>query len=152
MAKLLQGFSVAQLTVALLLGKNKTLRSDPETLSKTLPFSHTISDSMHFPSSAYGGRVVADANAANVSTVTDLCPTLRQCLMYQACVFNFGNEFCSKDPWPGRRKNVDVNITCVKVLFTAVLLLLLFVCLFFLLFLLLLCPCCSCCYTAIVVL
>ena len=61
----------------------------------------------------------------------DLCPTLRRCLMYQvlyctvlyctvlcmmyqACVFNFGNELCRKDPNPGTRKNIDTNITCIE--------------------------------------
>ena len=34
--------------------------------------------------------------------------------MYQACVFNFGNELCKKDPNPGTRKNLDTNITCIK--------------------------------------
>ena len=44
----------------------------------------------------------------------DLCPTLSQCLMYQACVFNFGNELCKRDPNPETRKNIDTNITCIK--------------------------------------
>ena len=29
-------------------------------------------------------------------------------------MFNFGNEFCTMDPYPGYRKRMDVNITCVK--------------------------------------
>lgn len=37
-----------------------------------------------------------------------------RCLVYQACVFNFGNEFCQKDPNPGSRKNINLNITCVR--------------------------------------
>ncbi len=37
-----------------------------------------------------------------------------RCLGYQACVFNFGNEFCQKDPFPGARKILNANITCVK--------------------------------------
>ena len=36
-----------------------------------------------------------------------------RCLLYQACVFNFGNEFCQRDPYPGNRKNINLNITCV---------------------------------------
>ena len=43
----------------------------------------------------------------------ELCPTLARCLMYQACVFNFGNELCLRDPNPGTRKSLDTNITCV---------------------------------------
>ena len=32
----------------------------------------------------------------------------------QACVFDFGNEFCRRDPEPGQRKIMMVNITCVQ--------------------------------------
>ncbi|XP_047740277.1 uncharacterized protein LOC108679286 [Hyalella azteca] len=42
------------------------------------------------------------------------CPTLARCLGYAACVFNFGNEFCRGDPLPGRRKLLDVNVTCLR--------------------------------------
>ena len=35
---------------------------------------------------------------------TSKCPTLQKCLGYQACLFNFGNEFCHMDPFPGQRK------------------------------------------------
>jgi hypothetical protein len=35
-------------------------------------------------------------------------------LFFQACVFNFGTEFCKNDPWPGARKNLLVNVTCVS--------------------------------------
>ena len=29
-------------------------------------------------------------------------------------MFNFGNEFCRKDPLPGNRKTLNVNVTCVS--------------------------------------
>ena len=32
----------------------------------------------------------------------------------QACVFDFGNEFCRRDPEPGQRKIMMVNVTCVQ--------------------------------------
>lgn len=32
------------------------------------------------------------------------CETLGKCLGYQACLFNFGIEFCHQDPLPGQRK------------------------------------------------
>jgi hypothetical protein len=37
-----------------------------------------------------------------------------RCLFFQACVFNFGNEFCRKDPFPGARKNLNINVTCIR--------------------------------------
>jgi hypothetical protein len=40
--------------------------------------------------------------------------SLPRCLFFQACVFNFGTEFCKNDPWPGARKNLLVNVTCVR--------------------------------------
>ena len=30
------------------------------------------------------------------------CPTLLHCVGYQACLFRFSNEFCLRDPYPGR--------------------------------------------------
>ncbi|ROT72311.1 hypothetical protein C7M84_009310 [Penaeus vannamei] len=45
---------------------------------------------------------------------TTKCPTLQKCLGYQACLFNFGIEFCHMDPVPGQRKNLGVNLTCVR--------------------------------------
>ncbi|CAL4101596.1 unnamed protein product, partial [Meganyctiphanes norvegica] len=42
------------------------------------------------------------------------CPSLRNCLGYQACLFNFGNEFCHMDPIPGQRKNLNLNVTCLR--------------------------------------
>ena len=30
------------------------------------------------------------------------CPTLLHCVGYQACLFRFSNEFCRKDPYPGK--------------------------------------------------
>ena len=32
------------------------------------------------------------------------CESLVECLQFQACVFDFGNEFCKTDPFPGQRK------------------------------------------------
>jgi hypothetical protein len=40
--------------------------------------------------------------------------SLPRCLFFQACVFNFGTEFCKNDPWPGARKNLLVNVICVS--------------------------------------
>ncbi|XP_042243134.1 uncharacterized protein LOC121880139 isoform X2 [Homarus americanus] len=42
------------------------------------------------------------------------CPTLQECLGYQACLFNFGIEFCHMDPVPGQRKNLEVVLTCMR--------------------------------------
>ncbi len=44
----------------------------------------------------------------------EYCTSLRLCLLYQACVFDFGNEFCKADPNPGQRKVMMLNVTCVK--------------------------------------
>ncbi|KAG1654611.1 NADPH-dependent diflavin oxidoreductase 1 [Nymphon striatum] len=42
----------------------------------------------------------------------DICPTLSRCLGHQACLFNFGLEFCGWDPLPGERKLINVTIEC----------------------------------------
>ncbi|XP_067125300.1 uncharacterized protein [Centruroides vittatus] len=42
------------------------------------------------------------------------CPTLNRCISFQACLFAFGIEFCNRDPAPGIRKILNVNITCQK--------------------------------------
>lgn len=42
------------------------------------------------------------------------CPTLEMCISFQACLFAFGIEFCKRDPAPGIRKFLNVNITCQK--------------------------------------
>ena len=105
----LQGFSIAQMAHALLLSRNQT-EEDPSILHKTVPFLHA-STRMQFPV-GFGDRQKPPSNA---SQPEDLCPSLKECLLYQACVFNFGNEFCLQDPLPGKRKNMDLNITCIKV-------------------------------------
>ncbi|KAK7077134.1 hypothetical protein SK128_007449 [Halocaridina rubra] len=47
---------------------------------------------------------------------TTKCPTLQECLGYQACLFNYGIEFCHMDPVPGQRKvsvlSVGAQKTC----------------------------------------
>jgi hypothetical protein len=48
------------------------------------------------------------------------CVSLKECLLYQACVFNFGNEFCMRDPLPGQRKLLVANVTCTSVLIESV--------------------------------
>ncbi len=53
-------------------------------------------------------------NPDNLVTHNSSCDSLDKCLLYQACVFNFGNEFCLRDPIPGERKNLLTNITCTK--------------------------------------
>ena len=42
-----------------------------------------------------------------------ICQALVNCLLFQACVFDFGNEFCKQDPFPGQRKILMVNVTCL---------------------------------------
>ena len=42
-----------------------------------------------------------------------ICESLVNCLLFQACVFDFGNEFCKQDPFPGQRKILMVNVTCL---------------------------------------
>ena len=32
------------------------------------------------------------------------CESLHSCIGYQACIFQYGNEFCHEDPIPGSRK------------------------------------------------
>ncbi len=53
-------------------------------------------------------------NEDSVPAAKDCCPTLRRCLLHQGCVFDFGTEFCTLDPRPGDRKNLDVNVTCMR--------------------------------------
>ena len=102
-----RGFVIGQLAVALLLGPDQ-VEKDPELKVKQVAFKHSVAKTMVIPSDL-GDRVQPTEEKAE-----DLCPTLGHCLMYQACVFNFGNELCLKDPNPGTRKNLDVNVTCVR--------------------------------------
>ena len=88
-----RGFVIGQLAVALLLGPDQ-VEKDPELKVKQVAFKHSVAKTMMIPSDL-GDRVQPTEEKAE-----DLCPTLGQCLMYQACVFNFGNELCLKDPNP----------------------------------------------------
>ena len=99
-----EGFVIGQLNYALLLG-NEQVEKDPNLKHKQAVYKHRVGDELP---SDQGDRV------ENHLTPDELCPTLAYCLMYQACVFNFGNELCLKDPNPGTRKNIDTNITCVR--------------------------------------
>ena len=45
----------------------------------------------------------------------DPCPTLRRCLGHRACAFLFSNEFCGRDPHPGRRKVRSSTAGCCSV-------------------------------------
>ena len=102
-----RGFVIGQLAVALLIGPDQ-VEKEPELKVKQVAFKHNVAKTMELPSDL-GDRVQPTEEKAE-----DLCPTLGHCLMYQACVFNFGNELCLKDPNPGTRKNLDVNVTCVR--------------------------------------
>ncbi len=116
MCFLFQGFSIGQLSHALLLG-NVSSGDFPDpsaALLKTVPFVHSATAHAQFPPSAFGDRAPLPPGV-DVSRPEEHCPTLKECLLYQACVFSFGNEFCLRDPMPGKRKNVDLNVTCVRV-------------------------------------
>ena len=100
-----RGFVIGQIGVALLLNQDQ-IENNEEMRRKTSVFKYSL-----------GGKLPSDDGdrAHNPDLVPDdLCPTLAECLLYQACVFNFGNELCRKDPNPGSRKNIDTNITCVR--------------------------------------
>ena len=101
-----KGYSIGQIAVSLLLGQDQ-IEKNEHMRHKTLAFKYKIGNEFQ---SDYGDRK-EDYKDLDPE---DMCPTLNQCLMYQACVFNFGNELCKKDPNPGTRKNLDTNITCVK--------------------------------------
>ena len=100
-----KGFVIGQIGVALLLGQDQ-LERDEALRRKTSVFTYRTGEAL--PSD--GG----DRQHPSPRHPDDLCPTLAECLLYQACVFNFGNELCRKDPNPGSRKNIDTNITCVR--------------------------------------
>ncbi len=97
---------------ALLLTRNQTEgpNASPLLLRKTVPFVRSVTSRMQFPS-GFGDRAPPKVSGEG----EELCPTLTECLMYQACAFNYGNEFCRRDPFPGARKNLNINVTCVKV-------------------------------------
>ena len=101
-----RGFVIAQVAVSLLLGKDQ-LEGNEHMKHKTAVFRYSVGEAME---SDAGDREKTEEEGL---VPDDLCPTLRHCLMFQACVFNFGNELCKKDPNPGTRKNIDTNITCV---------------------------------------
>ena len=101
-----RGFVIAQLGVALLLSQDQ-VEKDETMRGKREVFRYNTGGA-DFPSDR------GDRHHHQSVSPEDLCPTLAQCLLYQACVFNFGNELCKKDPNPGSRKNIDTNITCVR--------------------------------------
>ena len=103
-----RGWVIAQLGVALLLSKDQ-VEKDERMRGKTSVFRYNRGGP-DFPSDR-GDRSLQHHQS---DSPEDLCPTLAECLLYQACVFNFGNELCKKDPNPGSRKNIDTNITCVR--------------------------------------
>ena len=105
-----RGFVIAQLAVALLLSPEQ-VEQDERMRAKTSVFRYTRGGA-EFPSDR-GDRHHYHHHQQD-HRAEDLCPTLAECLLYQACVFNFGNELCKKDPNPGSRKNIDTNITCVR--------------------------------------
>ena len=101
-----RGFVIAQVGVALLLSQDQ-VEQDERMRDKTSVFRYHRGGP-EFPSDR------GDRQHLQPRSPEDLCPTLAECLLYQACVFNFGNELCRKDPNPGSRKNIDTNITCVR--------------------------------------
>ncbi|XP_043202768.1 uncharacterized protein LOC122370886, partial [Amphibalanus amphitrite] len=44
----------------------------------------------------------------------DPYPTLQRCLGHRACAFRFSNEFCGRDPAPGRRKRILLMVSCFE--------------------------------------
>ena len=101
-----RGFAIAQVAVSLLLGQDQ-LEANEYMKHKTAVFRYSVGEAVE---SDEGDREEVEEGLL----AEDLCPTLSHCLMFQACVFNFGNELCKKDPNPGTRKNIDTNITCIK--------------------------------------
>ena len=92
--------------MSLLLGKDQ-LEANEHMKHKTAVYKYSVGAAVE---SDDGDREeVEDGLVAD-----DMCPTLSRCLMFQACVFNFGNELCKRDPNPGTRKNIDTNITCIR--------------------------------------
>ena len=83
-----KGFVIGQIGVALLLGQDQIER-DEELQRKVSVFTYRT-----------GGGLPSDRGDREHRPQLqpeDLCPTLAHCLLYQACVFNFGNELCRKD-------------------------------------------------------
>ena len=68
------------------------IRKNPEMMYQ-IPYAHWIIKD------EAGDKVKSDENLGK-----SRCPTLQRCLGYQACLFNYGNEFCLMDPAPGQRK------------------------------------------------
>ena len=100
-----RGFVIGQIGVALLLNQDQ-IENNEEMRRKTSVFKYGL-----------GGALPSDQGDREHNPdllPDDLCPTLAECLLYQACLFNFGNELCRKDPNPGSRKNINTNITCVR--------------------------------------
>ena len=102
-----KGYAIAQIAYAIVLPRD--FKDSHNYLHMTrayvqhftrFQFPHHNGDRVHLP--------------PEVGVAWEICPTLRRCLLYQACLFNFGNEFCTVDPLPGTRKYLDTNITCVK--------------------------------------
>ncbi|XP_076054991.1 uncharacterized protein LOC143033436 isoform X2 [Oratosquilla oratoria] len=94
-----KGFAIAKLT-SLIETNREYMDSFPDKHFQ-VPFSRILVE-------------VDDGLYYDNSKDNDFCPTLSLCLGYQACLFNYGNEFCHQDPVPGQRKMLNVNLTCLQ--------------------------------------
>ncbi|XP_064108607.1 LOW QUALITY PROTEIN: uncharacterized protein LOC135216986 [Macrobrachium nipponense] len=94
-----KGFAIARITMLIKTGQD-IIEAHPSALLE-IPYAHWLIKP--------DDGVYSDEEKGKTK-----CPTLQMCLGYQACLFNFGIEFCHMDPIPGQRKNLLVTLTCVR--------------------------------------
>ncbi|XP_068202337.1 uncharacterized protein [Palaemon carinicauda] len=94
-----KGFAIARVTMLIKTGQD-IIDANPGALLE-IPYAHWLIKP-------------DDGVYSDEEKGTTKCPTLQMCLGYQACLFNFGIEFCHMDPIPGQRKNLLVTLTCAR--------------------------------------
>ncbi|XP_069183933.1 uncharacterized protein [Procambarus clarkii] len=92
-------FAIAKLRLLLRTGED-IIRAHPEA-ALDVPYAHWLVK-------------VEDGVDSDEEKGSSKCPTLKACLGYQACFFNYGVEFCHMDPIPGQRKVLQVTVTCLR--------------------------------------
>ncbi|KAK4305778.1 hypothetical protein Pmani_022347 [Petrolisthes manimaculis] len=104
-----KGFAISKIKMVLRAGKE--FRERDPTLA--IPFSHWLVR-RGINKGDHDDDDDDEREKEDSQRVQTKCDTLSRCLGYQACLFNFGIEFCHQDPLPGQRKNLHVMLTCLR--------------------------------------
>ena len=103
-----ENYNIAQMAFTIL-ANNNTINAQPG-----LDTVHFVKKLKNTTLPHHLGDFVQVKNYNDDHENPSICPSLKYCLFHQACLFNFGNEFCLQDPAPGVRKHLETNVTCVR--------------------------------------